>query len=155
MTPLPPYQAPHLPLSATEINKLTALTNPRSQLAKLSETIGATIGILGNSAYELFPDHEKGGEEKDKLMDEMEEMARILVDANTHSADMRVTLEIVVNGARAVGRREVEPALVDEKDGLFGRYEDLLRKKKTEWDGLSNKDKFVSRLCDLVGKKIK
>ena len=142
VTPLPTYQAPHLPLSATEINKLTALTNPRSQLAKLSETIGNTINTLGNSAYELFPDHERGSEEKDKLMDEMEEMARFLVDANTHSVDMRSALENVVNGARAVGRRE-EPALVGEKDGLVGQYEDLYREKKAEWDGLSDKDRFA------------
>ncbi|RPB04829.1 hypothetical protein L873DRAFT_1798647 [Choiromyces venosus 120613-1] len=141
---IPPYQPPLLPLTAKEIQNLTALINARSGIAKVSDTIASAITVLGNATLELYPDPEEENEEKDKAMEDMEKLARELVDENKRALDMKETLETIVNAQKDALRNGDEPRESSAETGLSGRYESILATKKRNWDALSNADKYAN-----------
>jgi len=141
--PIPPYELPLLPLTAKEVQNLTALINTRSGIAKVSDTLASAITALGNATLELYPDPDEENEEKDKAMADMERLARELVDENKRVLDMREGLESIVNEQREALRRGDEPQETVEEQGLSGRYENILLEKTRHWDSMSNTEKYV------------
>ncbi|PWW77078.1 hypothetical protein C7212DRAFT_278383 [Tuber magnatum] len=140
---IPAYETPLLPLTAREIQNLTALINTRSGIAKVSDTIASAITVLGNATLELYPDPEEENEEKERAMADIEKLARELVDENRRALDMKEALESIVNVQREALRRADEPQESAEL-GLSGQYESILAAKKRHWDSMSNADKYTN-----------
>lgn len=149
-TPLPPYEPPYIPLSAGKILKLGSMVDGggrQTAIDKLAKTLGEALDTLGSIVAdlgELVPvgkdDHDEEQAEKQALLDEMDAMARSLVDANHKAAAMKSVLLEVVADFRDEGRearkrqREGEDEhgaaeIAGEAEGLVGKYEDGLRKK--------------------------
>lgn len=141
--PIPPYELPLLPLTAKEVQNLTALINTRSGIAKVSDTLASAITALGNATLELYPDPDEENEEKDKAMADMEKLARELVDENKRALDMKEALESIVNAQREALRRGDEPRESSEEQGLSGQYESILVAKKRRWDAMNNTEKYI------------
>ncbi|CAZ83966.1 unnamed protein product [Tuber melanosporum] len=141
---IPAYEKPLLPLTAKEIQSLTALINTRSGIAKVSDTIASAITVLGNATLELYPDPEEENEGKEKAMTDMERLARELVDENKRALDMKETLESIVDAQRQALMRGDEPRESSEEQGLSGQYESILVAKKRHWDAMSNTEKYTT-----------
>lgn len=149
-TPLPPYEPPYIPLSAAKILKLGTMVDGggrQTAIDKLAKTLGSALDTLGSVVAdlgELVPvgkdDHDEEQAEKQVLLDELDAMARSLVDANHKATAMKSVLLSAVTSFRDEGRearrrqREGEDEhgaakIAAEGEGLVGKYEDGLRKK--------------------------
>lgn len=158
-TALPPYEPPYTPLSAGRLQQLGVLVDGGGRptaIDKLANTLADTLNTLGGVAAdlgELVPvgqdDHDEEQAEKQALLDELEAMARSLVDASHKAKEMKATLSLVVTGfrdeAREAKRRQRDEEedeheatkITGEREGMLGKYEDGLKKKLREYDALS------------------
>lgn len=149
-TPLPPYEPPYIPLSAGKILKLgtlvdgggrqTAIDKLAKTLVDALDTLGSVVADLGELVPVGKDDHDEEQAEKQVLLDELDAMARSLVDASYKATEMKSVLVSVVTKFRDEGRearkrqREGEDEhgaaeIAGENEGLVGMYEDRLRKK--------------------------
>lgn len=164
-TPLPPYEPPYIPLSANQLQQLTTLgdgAGRQTAIDKLVKNLADTVNTLGSAAAdlgELVPvgkdDHDEEQAKKQILLDELEEMARGVVDASHRAIDMKAVLSSVVQSFRDRGRearrrqREGEEnehdatTIAGERDGILGKYEDGLSKKTQDYEALSMTTKYV------------
>lgn len=159
LTPLPLYEPPYIPLSAGQISKLGAIIDGggrQTAIDKLVKTLADTVNTLGTTVSdlgELVPvgkdDHDDEQAEKQALLDELDVMARSLVDASHMVKEMKAVLTSVYTEFRdeareARIRQRVEEVdewdatrIAGEREGVVGKYEDGLKKKLREYEASS------------------
>lgn len=158
-TPLPPYEPPYIPLSANQLQQLGTLVDGggrQTAIDKLVKSLADTVNTLGSAAAdlgELVPvgkdDHDEEQAKKQALLDELEEMARGVVDASHKATDIKAVFSSVVQSFRDSGREarrrqkdgeEDEhdaTKIAGEREGILGRYGDGLNKKTRDYEALS------------------
>lgn len=155
-TPFPPYEPPYIPISAGQIQKLGAIIDGggrQTAIDKLLGTLADTVNTLGSAAAdlgELVPvgkdDHDDDQAEKQALLDDLDAMARSIVDANHKVKEIKVVLSSVFTDFRdeareARKRQREEPEnednatrMAEETEGVVGKYEEELRKKLRDYE---------------------
>lgn len=118
-------------------------------LADALDTLGTTASDLGELVPVGKDDHDDEQAAKQVLLDELDVMARSLVDASHTAKEMKAVLTSVHTEFRDEGRearrrqREEEvdgqdaTRIAGEGEGVLARYEDGLRKKLKDYEALS------------------
>lgn len=164
-TALPPYEPPFIPLSASQLQTLQTLSEGAGRttaLEKLAKTLSEAVVTLGHAAGdlgELVPvgedERDEEHEERQAVLDELEVMARSLVDANKRAVDMGAVLKGVVSSAREHGKevrrrqRDEEEdehdatRIAEEREGVWGKYEDGVAAKGRDYEKLGMRARLV------------
>lgn len=158
-TALPPYEPPYIPLSASHLQKLGALVDGggrQTALDKLITTLAQafdTLGVAASDLGELVPigkdDHDDDQAANQALLDDLDVMARSLVDATRKATLMKAGLATVVAAfreeARDAKRRQRDapedarepPRIAEQAEGVVGRVEDRLKTDLRDYEKLS------------------
>lgn len=155
-TALPPYEPPYIPLSASHLQKLGSLVDGSGRQTALDKLLATltqafdTLGVAASDLGELVPvgkdDHDDEQAANQALLDELDCMARSLVDATRKATAMKAGLATVVAAFRDEARRRRRDAgedardataIADQRDGVVGRVEDRLRTDMRDYDKLS------------------
>lgn len=152
-TALPPYEPPYIPLSASHLQKLgslvdgggrqTALDKLLATLAQAFDTLGVAVSDLGELVPVGKDDHDDEQAANQALLDELDVMARSLVDSTHRATLMKAGLATVVAAFRDEARRDAGEdvhdltSIADERDGVVGRVGERLRTDMRDYDKLS------------------
>lgn len=168
-TPFPLYEPPYIPLSAGQLLRLSVLVDGggrQTAIDKLVATLTLAFDTLGNAASdlgELVPvgkdDHDDDQAANQVLLDDLDAMARSLVDATHKAAAMKAGLKTVVvafrEEAREAKRRQREAGedaydatkIAAEAEGIAGRFEAGLKTDIRDYDKLSMVARWGPSYC--------